>query len=166
MGSQSRGKGWRTPATGAVTVLPPQLCTHLPPHSSQHPALQTPDPWQPCQGTRNLNIYYLLIKTNRTQPKKSKSRLIFQVSRCRKYQTFGSKTTANTYLISSFYYLVIYVCDSHHHDNFNSKKSSHYPSNYIKLNIRAGKEKTWALKHAEERINWNKNNQQHKQPQW
>lgn len=55
---------------------------------------------------------------------------------------FGSKTAANTYLIGSFYYLVIYVGDPHHHDYFNSKKPGHYPSNYIKLNIGAGREKT------------------------
>lgn len=46
-----------------------------------------------------------------------------------------------TYLIGSSYDLVIYVCNPHHHDNFSFKKTSQYPSDYIKPNIGAGKEK-------------------------
>lgn len=70
-----------------------------------------------------------------------KRRTFPYITSSRTYQTIGSKAVIYTYLIGSSYDLVIYVCNPHHHDNFSFKKTGQYPSDYIKPNIGAGKEK-------------------------
>lgn len=63
-----------------------QLCTHLPHTALNSQPSSLPDPLQPHQGTRNLNLYYLLIKTNITQQMNPKPRFIFLYKQLRKYQ--------------------------------------------------------------------------------
>lgn len=88
-----RGRGQEIPSCGCCKAvlslcLSPSHCSvPIYPHTTLNTQPSSlPDPLQLHQGTKNLNLYYLLIKTNITQQKNPKPRLIFLYKQLRKHQ--------------------------------------------------------------------------------